>query len=135
MEWYFIEILPIFILASVLIWIGRETGVFQVVIGGLTPLVSSLGLPDEAAVAFLFGFFRRDYGAAGLFDLQQAGVLSVEALVVSSVTLTLFVPCIAQFSVMMKERGIKTALGIAAFIFPFAFLVGYLVHLMFGGII
>jgi len=135
MEWYFIEILPIFILASVLIWVGRETGVFQIVIGGLTPLVSSLGLPDEAAVAFLFGFFRRDYGAAGLFDLQQAGILSVEALVVSSVTLTLFVPCIAQFSVMMKERGIKTALGIAAFIFPFAFLVGYLVHLMFGGII
>jgi ferrous iron transport protein B len=31
-------------------------------------------LPAEAAVAFLFGFFRRDYGAAGLYDLQKSTV-------------------------------------------------------------
>ncbi|MCU0489437.1 MAG: hypothetical protein MUE67_10850 [Anaerolineales bacterium] len=38
--------------------------------------------------------------------------------------MTLFVPCIAQFAVTIKERGWKTALGMAAFIFPFALLVG-----------
>lgn len=38
--------------------------------------------------------------------------------------MTLFVPCIAQFMVMIKERGWKTAVAIAGFIFPFAFLVG-----------
>ncbi len=135
MEWYFIEILPLFIIASVVIWVGRETGIFQLVIGGLTPVVNGLGLPDEAAVAFLFGFFRRDYGAAGLLDLQQAGLLSPLALVVASVTLTLFVPCVAQFSIMLKERGMKTALGIAAFIFPFAFVVGYIVNLMLRGVL
>jgi ferrous iron transport protein B len=47
---------------------------------------------------------------------------------VAAVTLTLFVPCIAQFSVMLKERGIKTALAIALFIFPFAFLVGFILN-------
>lgn len=135
MEWYFIEILPLFIIASVVIWVGRETGIFQLVIRGLTPVVNGLGLPDEAAVAFLFGFFRRDYGAAGLLDLQQAGLLSPLALVVASVTLTLFVPCVAQFSIMLKERGMKTALGIAAFIFPFAFVVGYIVNLMLRGVL
>ena len=41
--------------------------------------------------------------------------------------MTLFVPCIAQFSVTIKERGWKTALAISAFIFPFAFLVGGIV--------
>jgi ferrous iron transport protein B len=45
-------------------------------------------------------------------------------LLVSTITLTLFIPCIAQFAVMVKERGWKTALGIVAFILPFAFLVG-----------
>ena len=44
--------------------------------------------------------------------------------------LTLFVPCIAQFSVMLKERGIKTALAITLFIFPFAFFVGFILNLV-----
>ncbi|HBV85274.1 MAG TPA: ferrous iron transporter B, partial [Desulfosporosinus sp.] len=50
---------------------------------------------------------------------------SPRQLVVSAATLTLFVPCIAQFSMMLKERGIKTALAIAGFIFPFAFIAGW----------
>ena len=135
MEWYFIEILPLFLLASLLIWLGQETGIFQIIVGGMTPLVNSLGLPDKTAVAFLFGFFRRDFGAAGLYDLQQAGLLSPLALVVSAVTITLFVPCIAQFSIMIKERGMKTAISIAAFVFPFAFFVGYILNWTLEGII
>ena len=135
MQWYFIEILPLFLLASLLIWLGQETGIFQIIVGGMTPLVNSLGLPDKAAEAFLFGFFRRDFGAAGLYDLQKAGLLSPLALVVSAVTITLFVPCIAQFSIMIKERGLKTAISIAAFVFPFAFFVGYMLNWTLGGII
>lgn len=125
MEWYFFEVLPVFIAASVLIWIGRLTGAFDAVVGWLQPLMLALGLPEEAAVVFLFGFFRRDYGAAGLYDLAQQGVIGGAGLVVAAVTLTLFVPCVAQFSVMVKERGARTALAIVAFVFPFAFAVGY----------
>jgi ferrous iron transport protein B len=128
MEWYFTEVLPIFILASILIWLGKLTGLFDWIIAGLEPLVSFVGLPQETAVAFLFGFFRRDYGAAGLYDLASEGILSGTSLVVAAVTLTLFVPCIAQFAVMTKERGVKTALAIALFIFPFAFAVGFLLN-------
>jgi ferrous iron transport protein B len=47
---------------------------------------------------------------------------------VATITMTIFVPCIAQFSVTVKERGWKTALAIALFIFPFAFLVGGLLN-------
>jgi len=122
MEWYFREVFPVFILASVLIWVGRMTGLFDLLVSGLVPVVRWLGLPDASAVAFLFGFFRRDYGAAGLYDLR--GSMTGVQLLVSTTTLTLFVPCIAQFSVMLEERGWKTALAIDAFVFPFAFLVG-----------
>ncbi len=130
LQWYFIEVLPLFILASVLLWVGKLTGVFDLIISGLEPVVGFIGLPPEAAVAFLYGFFRRDFGAAGLYDLNSSGVLVGIPLVVSAVTLTLFIPCIAQFSVMLKERGIKTALAIALFIFPFAFLVGFILNLI-----
>ncbi len=127
-EWYFMEIFPLFILASVFIWLGRISGVFQLIISGLEPVVQSLGLPKETAVAILFGFFRRDYGAAGLYDLQTSGQLSGIPVVVAAVTLTLFTPCIAQFSMMVKERGWRFALQAILFIFPFAFLMGYVLN-------
>jgi ferrous iron transport protein B len=79
---------------------------------------------------FLFGFFRRDYGAAGLFEMTRRGALDQVQLAVAGVTLTLFVPCVAQFLMMMKERGTKTAVGMLAFITPFAFGAGYLVNLV-----
>ena len=131
-EWYFKEILPIFILASILIWAGKITGLFDLITRSLTPLVQAIGLPDEVAPVFLYGFFRRDFGAAGLFDLTRGGGLSEVQLVVAVVTLTLFIPCIAQLSVTIKERGLKTGLAMVAFIFPFAFLVGFLLNLSFN---
>ncbi|WP_218778005.1 ferrous iron transport protein B [Thermococcus litoralis] len=130
MEWYFKEVFPIFIIASILIWVGRITGVFDFVVGLISYPMMWIGLPRESAVAFLFGFFRRDYGAAGLYDLAQAGALSGIPLVVSAVVLTLFVPCIAQFSVMWKERGPKIALSVFAFNITFAFAVGAVLSLL-----
>ncbi|MCW3997060.1 MAG: ferrous iron transporter B, partial [Candidatus Bathyarchaeota archaeon] len=130
MEWYFKEVFPMFILASVGIWIGQITGIFDLAITTIAHPAQWIGLPPEAASAILFGFFRRDYGAAGLYDLQQTGTLSGIQLVVSAVTLTLFVPCIAQFSVLIKERGIKTAIGIALFVFSFAFIIGFILNII-----
>jgi ferrous iron transport protein B len=124
MQWYLKEIIPLFLLASVLIWAGKVTGLFDLVVKAMRPAMHALSLPDAAAFTFLFGFFRRDYGAAGLYDLRAAGLLSEGQLIVAAVTLTLFIPCVAQFAVMWKERGWKTTLAIVAFVFPFAFLAG-----------
>jgi ferrous iron transport protein B len=130
LHWYFAEVLPLFVLASILLWAGKVTGVFDLIIGVLEPLVKFIGLPPETAVVFLYGFFRRDFGAAGLYDLQSSGVLAGIPLLVAAVTLTLFIPCIAQFLVMLRERGVKTALAITLFVFPFAFFVGFLLNLL-----
>jgi len=126
LEWYFKEVIPVFLIASVFIWLGRLSGVFNLLISLISVPSRFIGLPEEAAVIFLFGFFRRDYGAAGLFDLANRGILSVPQMIVSMVTLTLFVPCIAQFLVMIKERGIKVAMLIFILSVIVAFGVGYL---------
>lgn len=128
MGWYFLEILPLFIIASVLIWIGQLTGIFPLLIDSLHPVVRALGLPPETAVSFLFGFFRRDYGAAGLYDLQRSGLMNGAQLLVATVTLTLFLPCIAQFLIMKKERGWKVTLMMSGIIFLLAFAVGFVLH-------
>lgn len=130
MQWYFMEVLPLFILASIFIWVGQLTHLFDLVIRALQPVARILGLPDAAAEVFLFGFFRRDYGGAGLYKLNETGALNGNQLLVSVVTLTIFLPCVAQFLMMKKERGTKMAVAMAAFIFPFAILVGSVLNLI-----
>jgi len=128
MQWYFLEILPLFVLASVLLWLGKITHFFEKLVGWMEPVMATIGLPREAAVAFIFGFFRRDYGAAGLYDLQEKGLMEPRQLVVAAVTLTLFVPCVAQFLMMKKERGLKAATLIGVFVSFVAFGSGYLLN-------
>ena len=96
--------------------------------------VKLIGLPPEAAKIFLFGFFRRDYGAAGLYDLSKRGVLSGVQIVVACVALTLFLPCIAQFLMNVKERGWKTGLGISLFILVVSFGVAFILNLILSGL-
>ena len=124
LHWYFLEVFPLFVYASVMIWVGLMTGLFDRAIALLEPVVRFVGLPSEAATAFMFGFFRRDYGAAGL--MKTADSLSGVDLVTAAVVLTLFLPCIAQFLVVWKERGWRMALGIGAITFSSAILVGAL---------
>lgn len=133
-QWYLKEVLPLFILASLFIWIGQITKLFDFFVNLLKVPVRLIGLPPEAAQIFLFGFFRRDYGAAGLYDLNKTGILSGIQLVVACVALTLFLPCIAQLLMNIKERGIKTGIGISMFILLFSFTVAFIVNYLLNTI-
>ena len=125
------ELFPMFIFASFIIWVGQLTSLFNLIIRILEYPVCWIGLPKEAAVSFLFGFFRRDYGVAGLYDIKKAGLLSGNQLVVACVTLTLFLPCIAQFLMNVKERGLKTGFAISVFILFFSFFTGFILNHLF----
>lgn len=126
--WYFKEVFPLFIVISVIIWGLQLVGILDIIISLISPVINAIGLPIETSQTFILGFFRRDYGAAGLYDVQ--GALTGVQLLVSAVVLTLFMPCVAQFMVMTKEQGIKKALLIAAFILTFAFTIGFILNLI-----
>ena len=128
-EWYLKEAVPLFILGTIVLFLLDITGLLTGIEIIASPLiVGILGLPAQATGAFLIGFLRRDYGAAGLFALASAGLMDTTQIVVSMVTITLFVPCIANLFIIIKERGWKVAAGMVAFIFPTAFLVGGLLN-------
>jgi ferrous iron transport protein B len=132
-QWYLKEAVPLFLAGTFVLflmdelhWGGRT--LLSWIQKALEPIVSGLlHLPIEAAGIFLLGFLRRDYGAAGLYDLARRGLLSAEQVVVSLIVITLFVPCLASFLMIVKEQGIKRALAITGFIVPFALLVGTVV--------
>lgn len=128
-EWYLKEAVPLFVLGTLILFFMDRLKMLVVIEKVVAPVVQGfLDLPVKTTEAFLVGFLRRDYGAAGLFKLQKEGGLDDIQVVVSLVTMTLFMPCIANLFMIIKERGMKTAVYITAFIFPFAFFVGALLN-------
>ena len=133
MEWFLKEAVPLFLLGTLFLFAFDRMGLLKILQNLAEPIVVQfLGLPAKATESFLLGFLRRDYGAAGLFVMVKAGELDALQAVVSLVTITLFIPCLANLLMIIKERGLGQALAMAAFIFPFALMVGgglnYLLH-------
>jgi ferrous iron transport protein B len=126
---YLLEVMPYFAAASVILWGLESTGLLDGVEAGLRPLARLVGLPEEASRFLLFGFFRRDYGAAGLYDFAHAGALGDRQLIVAAVLLTLFIPCIAQLMVLRKEFGWRVMAAIVGFVFVTAFAVAGVLNL------
>jgi ferrous iron transport protein B len=123
--WYLKEAVPLFMLGTFALFVLDRIGLLEVIEKFASPVVVGLlDLPPKATEAFLIGFFRRDYGAAGLFALAEKGLLDPIQVMVSLLTLTLFVPCLAHFFMMIKERGWKMAFSITAIIIPIAIFVG-----------
>jgi ferrous iron transport protein B len=130
-EWYLKEAVPLFILGTLILFGLHKTKILILLEKAATPLiVYFLGLPPKVTEAFIIGFLRRDYGAAGLFILAKEGQLNPHQILVSLVTITLFIPCIAQFFMMVKERGLRKTLWMSAVIIPLAFGVGGLVNFL-----
>jgi ferrous iron transport protein B len=128
-EWYLKEAVPLFVLGTLILFVADRLNVLSKLEAAAAPILQGmLGLPPETAAAFVVGFLRRDFGAAGLYHLAQAGQLDGVQVVVAVVVITLFIPCIANFFMMVKERGWKTGLAIASFVFPFALAVGAMLN-------
>ena len=127
LKWYLIEVIPLFLIGTLIMFGLDRSGALPWIIEAGKPLVVGwLGLPPEASAAFVMGFLRRDFGASGLFALQSE--LSMIQAVVGMVTITLFVPCIASLMMIIKEQGMKVALLMLAMIIPTAFLIGGLLN-------
>jgi ferrous iron transport protein B len=131
-EWYLKEAVPLFIVGTLLLYVLDYANLLTKLQRVFAPVVvGGLGLPAQATNAFLIGFLRRDYGAAGLYAMQKAGALTPVQTVVALTVITLFIPCVANLLVMLKERGTKTGLAIAGFILVYSFGIGFVMNFAF----
>jgi ferrous iron transport protein B len=96
------EAAPLFAIGALIISLLQISGSLELLQRILAPVTTDwLGLPVQAANAFIMGIIRRDFGAAGLSSMGLDPLQTV----VSLITITLFVPCIASIMVMFKERS------------------------------
>jgi ferrous iron transport protein B len=128
-EWYLKEAVPLFVAGTVFLFVADRVGALEAASRAGEPIVSGLlGLPPSAATAFVAGFLRRDFGAAGLFRLYEQGQLDPVQALVATVTVTLFIPCFASFLMIARERGWPTASAVMAFVVAFALGMGGLLR-------
>lgn len=103
------EATPWFFVGALLVSSMQVTGMLKAWQKLWAPVMTGwLKLPEEAATAFVMGLVRRDFGAAGLFEMSLDPMQTVVALV----TITLFVPCIASLIILLKERGLRQGIPI-----------------------
>ncbi|HDY67691.1 MAG: ferrous iron transporter B [Candidatus Scalindua sediminis] len=128
-KWFLKEAVPLFLIGTFALFVFIKLGILTFLEKAASPVVKHfLGLPVETTKGFILGFLRRDYAVVSIFKAleEKAGSLKIDPnqLIVALVVITLFVPCLANFFIMIKERGVKTAFLMLGFIIPFSFLVG-----------
>ncbi|MDU2066250.1 MAG: ferrous iron transport protein B [Sporomusaceae bacterium] len=129
---YFSEMLPLFLAVSILLSLLELSGKMSILTTSMAPIVTLLGLPPQMGPIFLLGFIRRDYGAAGIYDLYVTNHLNEVQLLTAAVTFTVFLPCLAQFALAIREQGLVLSCCMAGLIFLIALGSGLLVKLFFA---
>jgi ferrous iron transport protein B len=121
------EAVPIILGAVLVINILYVVGVFDAIADFTAPVITGLlGLPKEAVTAIVVGFLRKDVALGMLAPLS----LTASQLVVGSVVLAMFFPCIATFVVLLRELGVVSMLKAAGIMFVSALLVGGILNLI-----
>ncbi len=121
------EAIPIVFLGILVITVLYAIGVFEHIASFTAPVVSGvLGLPKEAVSAIVIGFLRKDM-AVGMMGTLGLGA---GQLVIGSVVLAMFFPCIASFVVLARELGLKDMLKAAVIMVAVVLLVGGLLNLV-----
>jgi len=121
------EAIPIILAAILIINILYVLGAFDAVANFTAPVITGLlGLPKEAVTAIVIGFLRKDVALGMLAHLS----LSAGQLVVGSVVLAMFFPCIATFVVLLRELGLINMLKAAGIMLITALLVGGALNLI-----
>jgi len=121
------EAVPVVMLGILVVTILYALNVFDYIANFAAPVVSGLfGLPSDATAALAIGFLRKDMAVGMLGALS----LSANQLVVGSVVLAMFFPCIASFVVLARELGFKGMLAATGIMIAASLVVGSLLNLI-----
>lgn len=121
------EALPIFIVASLLVFVFQRLGGLAWLEHASKPMLAKvMGLPEQSIQVFIKTMIRRESGAT---DLQHLSHLYTNVqLVVNLLVMTFIAPCLNAIIVLFKERGVKAGTGIMISITLYAIVLGSIVN-------
>jgi ferrous iron transport protein B len=127
MKWFLREAVPFVLLGVLLVNLLYTLGVIDFAGNVTSPVITRvLGLPKEAVGALIVGFLRKDVAVGMLIPLR----LTAKQLVIAAVVLTMYFPCVATFTTLIKELGLLDMLKAAAIMIVSSLAVGGLLNLI-----
>lgn len=129
-KWFLKEAVPFVLLGVLLVNLLYTFGIIQFVGRITAPVVTSvLGLPQEAVGALIIGFLRKDVAVGMLVPLD----LALKQLIIASVVLAMYFPCVATFTTLVRELGVADMLKSAGIMIISSLIVGGLLNLILPG--
>jgi ferrous iron transport protein B len=131
-RWFLKEAIPFLIVGVFFINILYAIGILQWFSGMISPVMTTLfGLPGETSISLITGFLRKDLAVGMLLSFD----LNPMQLVIAVTMLTIYFPCVATFSVLIKELGFKDMLKSAFIMISIAIIVGVILKfILLGGV-
>ncbi|MDD3840954.1 MAG: ferrous iron transporter B [Clostridia bacterium] len=128
---FFKEAIPYVLGGVFIVNLMYFSGIIDLLSKWAAPLVRGIfGLPEETVSALIIGLLRKDVAVALLEPIGLTNTQSVVAVVV----LILYFPCIATFTVLLKELGGKDMLKAIGIMFLVTLIAGGFLNLMLGTI-
>jgi len=126
-KWFLKEAIPFVLLGVLIVNLLYTFGIIQLVGKITAPVVTRvLGLPQDAVGALIVGFLRKDVAVGMLIPLG----LTIKQLVIASVVLAMYFPCVATFTTLVKELGVVDMLKSATIMIISSLIVGGLLNLI-----
>jgi ferrous iron transport protein B len=131
-RWFLKEAIPFLFLGVLIINLLYAVGFLQWLGSVLAPMMEGLfGLPGESSTALVIGFLRKDLATGMLLTIKG---MTAYQLVIAAVMLTVYFPCVATFTVLLKELGLKDMLKSSAIMVITALGVGIILKLILLGV-
>ncbi|MBN2723725.1 MAG: ferrous iron transporter B [Deltaproteobacteria bacterium] len=129
--WYFMkEALPVFIIASAVLFLLAEIGVLLWLQNASQGVVTDFwGLPPETVQVLLKTIIRRENGIAELARIKQ--LFTPVQLITTVLIMSFLVPCVNSIIMLIKERGIKTSMIIITVVLTYSTLLGGILNWFF----
>jgi len=118
---------PLIVISGFVIKLAEILGYLDQVVGIMSPVtVGWLGLDPRMGIPLLFGVLRKELTLIMLAELlgPDLALLAPRQMVVFSLVVMLYVPCVATIATLIKEIGWRKALLVTVFEIFFAILVG-----------
>jgi ferrous iron transport protein B len=123
-------VVPFVLLGVLIVNLLYTFGIIQFVGKITAPVVTHvLGLPQEAVGALIVDFLRKDVAVGMLIPLG----LKIKQLVIASVVLAMYFPCVATFTTLVKELVAVDMLKSATIMIVSSLIVGGLLNLILPG--
>jgi ferrous iron transport protein B len=127
---------PLLIVGSILLSLAEFRGWSSDLNAFLRPLTGLLGLPESVGTTLIFGVLRKELTMLMLFQAlgttHVLSVMTISQIMVFTLFVTFYIPCVATIAALSKEIGGKLMVLVVLYTLVSATLIGLLARLGFG---